>query len=108
ANEYVAFPGEFFREWVRDYYQGNKLFRDELRLAGRPVRLAAIRCPVFVVGAREDNIAPPECVRALMEAVASRDKEYVELPGGHISLIAGRGASRHCWPKVSAWLAPRS
>jgi polyhydroxyalkanoate synthase len=43
-----------------------------------------------------------------MDAVASRDKEYVELPGGHISLIAGRGASRHCWPKVSAWLASRS
>ncbi|HEY7365385.1 MAG TPA: alpha/beta fold hydrolase [Methylomirabilota bacterium] len=108
ANEYVAFPGEFFREWVRDYYQDNRLFRGELRLAGRPVRLGAIRCPVFVVGAKEDYIAPPECVRALMDAVASRDKEYVELPGGHISLIAGRGASRHCWPKVSAWLASRS
>jgi len=40
--------------------------------------------------------------------VASRDKEYVELPGGHISLIAGRGASVHCWPKVSGWLGPRS
>jgi polyhydroxyalkanoate synthase len=108
ANEYVAFPGEFFREWVRDYYQDNRLFRGQLRLGGRPVRLGAIRCPVLVVGAREDYIAPPECVRALMDVVASRDKEYVELPGGHISLIAGRGAARHCWPRVSAWLAPRS
>jgi polyhydroxyalkanoate synthase len=43
-----------------------------------------------------------------VDAVGSRDKEYVELPGGHISLIAGRGAATHCWPKVSAWLAPRS
>ena len=108
ANEYVAFPGEFFREWVRDFYQDNKLVRGELRLGGRPVRLSAISCPVFVVGAREDYIAPPECVRALVDAVASRDKEYVELPGGHISLIAGRGAAAHCWPSVSAWLAPRS
>jgi polyhydroxyalkanoate synthase len=108
ANEYVAFPGEFFRQWVRDYYQDNKLFRGELRLAGHPVRLEAIQCPVFVVGATEDYIAPPECVRALMEAVSSRDKDYIELPGGHISLIAGRGASRHCWPRVSGWLAPRS
>jgi hypothetical protein len=32
----------------------------------------------------------------------------VELPGGHISLIAGRGASVHCWPKVASWLAARS
>ena len=108
ANEYVAFPGEFFRDWVRDFYQDNKLYRGELTYGGRPVRLSSITCPLFVVGAREDYIAPPACVRALVDAVGSRDKEYIELPGGHISLIAGRGASIHCWPKVSAWLARRS
>ena len=108
ANEYVAFPGEFFRQWVRDFYQDNKLVRGDLVVRGRPVRLAQIACPLFVVGAKEDYIAPPECVRALVDAVSSRDTRYVELPGGHISLIAGRGASIHCWPQVSAWLAPRS
>src|SRR6266436_5408404 len=108
ANEYVAFPGEFFRQWVRDFYQRNTLFRGEAVFGGRPARLSSISCPVFVVGAKEDYIAPPECVRALIDAVSSRDKDYVELPGGHISLIAGRGASLHCWPKVSSWLAPRS
>jgi polyhydroxyalkanoate synthase len=108
ANEYVAFPGEFFRQWVKEFYQENRLVRGELTLGGRPVKLETIGCPVFVVGAKEDNIAPPACVRALIDAVSSRDKEYVELPGGHISLIAGRGAATHCWPKVSSWLAVRS
>jgi poly[(R)-3-hydroxyalkanoate] polymerase subunit PhaC len=108
ANEYVAFPGEFFRQWVRDFYQRNSLVKGQLTFGGRPVRLGAITCPVLVVGAKEDYIAPPESVRALIDAVTSREKEYFELPGGHISLIAGRGASIHCWPKVSAWLAPRS
>jgi poly[(R)-3-hydroxyalkanoate] polymerase subunit PhaC len=108
ANEYVAFPGEFFRQWVRDFYQDNRLYRGELRLAGRLVRLGAIRCPVLVVGAKDDNIAPPACVRAFMGAVGSVDKEYLELPGGHISLIAGRGAVAHCWPRVAEWLASRS
>lgn len=108
ANEYVAFPGEFFRQWVRDFYQDNRLVRGELVYGGRPIRLDGIRCPVFVVGAKEDYIAPPDCVRALVDAVGSAEKEYVELPGGHISLIAGRGAAIHCWPKVSSWLAPRS
>ncbi len=108
ANEYVAFPGEFFRGWVKDFYQDNKLHRGTLALGGRSVRLGAITCPVFVVGAREDIIAPPACVRALVDSVASEDREYVELPGGHISLIAGRSAAVHCWPKVSAWLAARS
>ena len=52
--------------------------------------------------------APPACVRPFIDAVASTDREYVELPGGHISLIAGRGASVHCWPKVASWLTQRS
>lgn len=108
ANEYVAFPGEFFRQWVRDFYQDNKLVRGELTYGGRPVRLENIRCPLFVVGAREDYIAPPACVQALIDAAGSADKQYVELPGGHISLIAGRGAALHCWPKVSGWLASHS
>ena len=108
ANEYVAFPGEFFRQWVRDFYQDNKLVKGELVFGGRPVRLGDITCPVFVVGAKEDYIAPPAAVRALIDAVGSSEKDYIELPGGHISLIAGRGAALHCWPKVSGWLGPRS
>ena len=108
ANEYLPFPGEFFRQWVKDYYQQNRMFKGDLKMAGRPVRLESIGCPVLAVGAKEDNIAPPGCVRPLITAVSGTDKEYVELPGGHISLIAGRGASVHCWPKVSSWLAARS
>jgi polyhydroxyalkanoate synthase len=108
ANEYLPFPGEFFRHWVRDFYQQNKLIKGELTMAGRRVDLREIRCPVLAVGAKEDNIAPPACVKPLIDVVSTRDKEYVELPGGHISLIAGRGASVHCWPKVASWLAARS
>ena len=60
-----------------------------------------------MVGAKEDYIAPPGCVRALIDHAGSTDKTYFELPGGHISLIAGRSASVHCWPRVSDWLAER-
>lgn len=108
ANEYVPFPGEFFRQWVKEFYQENRLVKKELHLGGRVVDLAGIRCPVLVVGAQDDYIAPPPCVRALLDHIGSQDKAYAELPGGHISLIAGRSASLHCWPKVAAWLAPRS
>ncbi|MXW34385.1 MAG: alpha/beta fold hydrolase [Chloroflexi bacterium] len=108
SSEYVPFPGEFFRQWVRDFYQENRLARGTLRLNGRPVDLNGITCPLLVVGAREDNIAPPAAVQALVDLVGSRDKEYRELPGGHISLIAGRSASRDCWPHVASWLAARS
>jgi polyhydroxyalkanoate synthase len=108
ANEYKPFPGEFFRQWVKDFYQDNKLIKGELVLDGRTARLETITCPVLVVGAREDNIAPPPSVKALIDAVGSSDKQYLELPGGHISLVAGRAAYKDCWPTVSSWLAERS
>jgi len=108
ANDYVPFPGEFFRQWVKEFYQANRLARGELALGGCPVRLSAIACPLLVVGAKQDNICPPDSARALVDLVASAEKEYLELPGGHISLIAGRGAARNVWPRVTAWLAARS
>lgn len=107
ANEYVAFPAEFFRQWVKHFYQENRLVRGELTLGGQPVDLGRVRCPVFVVAGAEDYIAPAPCVRALLDHVGSDDRQYLELPGGHISLIAGRSASRHCWPRVAEWLEAR-
>jgi polyhydroxyalkanoate synthase len=108
ANEYVPFPAEFFRQWVRDFYQDNRLVGGTLTLGGERVDLRRVRCPIMVIGAAEDYIAPAPCVKALLDHVGSEDKTYLELPGGHISLIAGRTASRHCWPKVDGWLAERT
>lgn len=108
ANEYVAMPGEFFRGWVKEFYQENRLIGGTLQFGGRTVKLQAIGCPVLAVGAKEDNIVPPASVRALIDTVGSVEKEYVELSGGHISLIAGRSAPAHCWPRISGWLGPRS
>jgi len=76
--------------------------------AGQLVDLRQVRCPVFVVAGAEDYIAPALCVKALLDHVGTEDKTYLELPGGHISLIAGRSASRHCWPRVAGWLAERA
>src|SRR5215472_9052892 len=63
TNDYLPFPGEFFRHWVKDFYQQNRLIKGELTMAGRRVDLREIRCPVLAVGAKEDNIAPPACVK---------------------------------------------
>ena len=84
------------------------MIRGGLAFGGRPVVLENIRCPLLVIGATQDYITPPGCAKALLEVVGSTDKMYFELPGGHISLIAGRGAATHCWPKVTAWLDSRS
>lgn len=107
SNEWVGFPGEFFRQWITWFYQENRLFNKTLILRGQRVDLAAVQQPILVAAARQDKIAPPASCKALIDIVGSTDKEYVELPGGHISLIAGRQAHQNLWPKVVAWLKAR-
>ena len=36
ANEYLPFPGEFFRQWVKEFYQQNRLYQGELMMGGPP------------------------------------------------------------------------
>src|SRR2546422_1162407 len=80
SNEYVALPGAFFRQWVRDFYQENKLHRGELRYGGRAVRLETITCPLLAVGGVQDYNAPPRGVRGLIDSVRNACKRDMELP----------------------------
>ena len=109
ANEYLPVPGRVLPpvgEGLLPAEQADQGRAHDGRPAGEPARASA--CPVLAVGAKEDNIAPPACVKPLMDAVRSTTRSTWSCPGGHISLIAGRGASVHCWPKVASWLAARS
>ena len=108
SNEWVGFPGEFFRQWIKWFYQENRLAKGELKLRGRRVDLSTVKQPILVVAARKDTITPPASARALVDLVGSTDKEYEELPGGHISLIAGRQAHQYLWPRLVQWLRARS
>lgn len=104
ASEWMPLPKQFFRQWVRHFYQRNELFKGEFRVQGRKVNLADITVPLFCVGAAHDDIVPPAAAKALVDSVSSADKRFLELPGGHISVIAGRRARQTAWPAVAAWL----
>jgi polyhydroxyalkanoate synthase len=84
------------------------LLQSELILKGRRVDLRNIHQPLLVAAASKDHITPPLAAKGLIDAVASVDKEYVELPGGHISVFSGRQAHKVLWPKIDTWLAERA
>lgn len=104
ANDFVAMPGRFFHQLARELYEQNKLIQGTLTVRGQRVDLGHIQQPLLVVAASQDNIVPPLAAQALMRAVSSSDKEYVELHGGHISVFSGRQAHKVMWPKLDAWL----
>ena len=108
ANDFVGMPGRFFTQLTRELYMQNKLLTGELRVQGRRVELRNIHHPLLVVAASHDNIVPPRAAQALMYAVSSQDKEYVEVRGGHISVFSGRQAHAVLWPKLDTWVTERT
>jgi polyhydroxyalkanoate synthase len=108
VNDGVPFPGAAFVQWIEWFYQQNLLARDALSLGGRPVHLSAIRAPLLAIAGSRDHIVPPAMARPLIDLVASRDREYLELPAGHVGLLAGSGARDLLWPRVTDWLDARS
>ena len=108
VNDPVAFPGAAFVQWVGGFYQQNLLARDELELGGRLVHLADIEAPVLAVAGDRDHLVPPAMARPLVDLVGSADRQYAELPAGHVGLMAGSGARDMLWPLVTDWLDARS
>ena len=108
VNDGVAFPGAAFRQWIRDFYQQNKLIKGEIRLRGQRVDLSNITCPVLNIAGKRDHICTLPQAEATMSLIGSQDKEFFVLDAGHIGLLTGMDARRGLWPKIRSWLELRS
>ena len=100
-----ALAAQVASEFARDFYQGNKLIKGELQVAGRSIDLRAVTMPVLNIYAREDHLVPPAAARALRDAIGSDDYTEVELAGGHIGLYVGLKATPSVSETVAQWMA---
>lgn len=108
VNDGVPFPGEAFRQWIRDFYQENKLLHNQLTLGGKSVRLDAIHANLLVIAGEHDHIVSPDQVEPAMTMFSSKDKTFLTVPTGHISVVIGNKAKKHTIPAVLKWLDKRS
>jgi polyhydroxyalkanoate synthase subunit PhaC len=107
-NDNIPLPGEVFRQFVKDLYQGNRLVQGQLRIGRRRVDLKKIVCPLLNLMATQDDLVPPSQSRPLNDLVGSDDRTVMEIPAGHIGLAVGSKAQKDLWPKACDWLAARS
>jgi polyhydroxyalkanoate synthase len=99
--------GAAFREFVTWCYQENRLARNRLEIAGRAIRLDALRMPMLnLVGAR-DHLVPPAASRALQRLAGSGDFTTLELDLGHIGMYVSARAQREVPPAIAQWLESR-
>jgi len=108
VDDAAPFPGETFRAWVGDLYQRNELVKGRMELRGRRVDLSNIRCALLNVSGKWDYVVPPCQTRATTRLARSPDQEAVALTAGHVGMLVGPAAMRGLWPRLEAWLAPRS
>ncbi len=108
VNDQIPFPGECYRQLIKDLMWDNKLMTGELTLGGRRIDTHNIRCSVLHAMAEFDHIAPYEATRPLTSIVGSTDKQDLTVRGGHVSLISGKNAILRLWPTVNEWLSVRS
>lgn len=108
VNDGIPFPGEAFRQWIRDFYQHNKLIKGELIVRGQRVNLKNITANVLNIGASKDHIAQPKQLEPLMDAIGSIDKTLALMPTGHVSIVFGRQAIKQTYPTIGDWLVERS
>lgn len=104
----LPFPGGVFRELVRDFLRANKIVRGRMTIDGHKVDLKRIKVPFLHLLAAEDHITPYASSADLVKQVGSKDKQEIINKGGHVGLVAGRGAQTRMWPALADWLASRS
>ncbi|MGQ0430262.1 MAG: class III poly(R)-hydroxyalkanoic acid synthase subunit PhaC [Gammaproteobacteria bacterium] len=99
--------GRAFAEFVRWFFQENRLVRGGLQLGGQPVDLRRIRCPLLNVFATRDHLVPPSASRPLGHLTGSRDYSEFEFDGGHIGIYVSRRAQELLPKTIAQWLQAR-
>ena len=100
--------GEAFRQFIKDFYQGNKLVNGGLRIGEREVDLGNIKMPVLNIFAEQDHLVPPSSSRVLGDHVGTKDYTQIAFKGGHIGIYVSGRAQREVPPAIHNWLAQRS
>ncbi|WP_130620552.1 class III poly(R)-hydroxyalkanoic acid synthase subunit PhaC [Dyella amyloliquefaciens] len=100
--------GEAFREFIKEFYQQNKLIKGDLVIGGKPVDLGMITQPVLNIFAEQDHLVPPDASRVLGRHVGTTDYTQLAFKGGHIGIYVSGRAQREVPPAIHQWLSTRN
>jgi polyhydroxyalkanoate synthase len=100
--------GEAYRQFMKDFYLGNKLVKDQVYLGGRQVRLGDVTMPVLNMYAEQDHLVPPPSSIALERHVGTNDYTARSFPVGHIGMYVSGKVQRTLPPTIAEWLAERA
>ncbi|MGR8946765.1 MAG: class III poly(R)-hydroxyalkanoic acid synthase subunit PhaC [Gammaproteobacteria bacterium] len=102
-----SLAGQAFKEFAKQFYQGNLLIKGEVEIGGRRVDLKNLTSPVLNIFGRDDHLVPPAASKALGQYVGTKDYTELEFPGGHIGIYVSGRAHKLVPPAIVEWLNAR-
>ncbi|MBD9369086.1 class III poly(R)-hydroxyalkanoic acid synthase subunit PhaC [Xanthomonas sp. XNM01] len=99
--------GEAFREFIKQFYQGNAFVNGTAKIGAQPVDLGFVDMPVLNIYAEQDHLVPPDASRALAGLVGTDDYTELGFKGGHIGIYVSSRAQREVPAAIERWLAAR-
>ena len=86
----------------------NQLALGKVEVGDRLAELDAIKSNLLAFAGKTDHLVPAEIAEKIVKIVASKDKEFRIVPGGHMGVIIGSKAQGAVWAESAQWLALRS
>lgn len=99
--------GEAFRQFIKDFYQGNKLVKGGLKIGDKDVSLKNVTVPILNIFAEQDHLVPPDASRALRQHAGTKDYTELAFKGGHIGIYVSGRAQREVPSAIHEWLSQR-
>jgi polyhydroxyalkanoate synthase len=100
--------GEAFRQFIKDFYQGNKLIKGQIEIGKKRVDLKNIHMPILNIYAEQDHLVLPASSLALEKYIASVDYTVRSFPVGHIGMYVSNKVQRNLPPTIVDWLHART
>jgi polyhydroxyalkanoate synthase subunit PhaC len=93
-----------FGEFIRWFYQENRLIDGSLEIGGRKIDLARITQPVLNLYALRDHLVPPSASTALGSCIGSADYTPAGIDTGHIGMYVSGTGVREVPARIVEWL----
>jgi poly(3-hydroxyalkanoate) synthetase len=99
-------PGTYYLQVVEHLFKHNHLAGGRFVALSHKVNLSKLRCPLFLLAARDDDVVAPAQMFAtehLVDPRCSIDKAVA--PCGHLGLFMGKEILARIWPDIARWLS---
>lgn len=100
--------GEAFRQFIKQYYQGNGFVNGGIVIGEREVDLGFVDMPVLNIYAEQDHLVPPSASKPMKGLVGSNDYSEISFRGGHIGIYVSGRAQKEVPAAIHDWLTKRS